>query len=213
MTDARARTRRLIDRHLGLDLRERVGDAYRDPSGTLLEGEWLGAFVQPSVVLNQVTPVSVRLAGAEGWSIDEYGKATLEVAAGDHGRVRWTKRYAPSVARQFEYVGRIEGGTLAGYWVSTLRPSFGGVFWLVRADRLPPDIADRLRARVRRSSPRRSLLKGLFAVVVLAAALGIRVFPPLAFATLVPCVVFVVAMRTRTDALRHEVERWKRQLG
>ena len=212
MNVARERTRVLIGRQLGLELGERTGDAYRDPSGELLDGEWLGAFAQPGVILNKVTPVSLRIDGASGQCIDEYGEARLEVALDDkNDRVEIRKDYG-RLGGQFLYVGRIHEGTLAGYWHSGMRPEFAGVFWMARADRLPDELAEALRRRVRRTSPRRALLKAAMLSVLIAGAVGVRLWPPLGFAALGATVVFLLVLSQRTEKLRREVALWRRQL-
>src|SRR5690242_18501181 len=69
------RTRELIARHLGVALAVRAGEGYREADGSLLAGEWLGAFAQPAVILNTVSAMSLRLDEQGGASIDEYGEA------------------------------------------------------------------------------------------------------------------------------------------
>jgi len=201
----------LIGKQLGLELGERAGDAYRDASGELLEGEWLGAFAQPSVILNMVTPVSLRIAGEGGQCIDEYGEATLAVTREQDDRIEIRKDYG-RMAGQFVYVGRMHEGTLAGYWYSEVRPEFAGVFWMARADRLADEVAERLRRRVRRTSPRRALLKAAMMSLLIAGAVGMRLYPVLGFVALGAAVVFLLVLSQRTENLRREVDLWRRQL-
>lgn len=202
----------LIGRQLGVELGERAGDAYRDASGELLEGEWLGAFAQPSVILNKVTPVSLRIEGGGGRSIDEYGEARLEVSRDETTeRIEIRKDYG-RFAGEFAYVGRMHEGTLAGYWFSTLRPDFAGVFWMARADRLAPEVAERLRRGVRRSSPKRALLRAAMMAVLIAGVVGVRLVPVLGFVAVGLAALFLLVLRRRTDNLRREVELWRRQL-
>ena len=212
MNAARERTRVLIGRQLGVELGERAGDAYRDSSGELLEGEWLGAFAQPSVILNKVTPVSLRIEAGGGRSIDEYGEARLEVTHDvKTDRIEIRKDYR-RFAGQFTYVGRMHEGTLAGYWFSAIRPTFAGVFWMARADRLAPEVAERLRRGVQRNSPKRALLKAAMMAVLITAMVGVRLVPALGFVAAGLAVVFLVVLRQRTENLRREVDLWRRQL-
>jgi len=209
---ARERTRALIGRQLGLELGERAGDAYRDASGELLDGEWLGAFAQPSVILNKVTPVSLRIDGAAGRSIDEYGEAQLDVSVEPtRERIEIRKEYG-RIGGEFMYVGRMHEGTLAGYWYSAVRPQFAGVFWMARADRLAPEVAERLRRRVRRNSPKRSLLRAAMISTLIVGAVGVRLVPLLGFVALALAGVFLLVLKHRSEALQREVELWRRQL-
>jgi hypothetical protein len=202
----------LIGRELGVELGERTGDAYRDATGELLDGEWLGAFAQPSVILNKVTPVSLRIDGREGRSIDEYGEARLDVSIEPvHDRIEIRKDYG-RLGGEFVYVGRMHEGTLAGYWYSTVRPQFAGVFWMARADRLAPEVGERLRRRVRRNSPKRALLKAAMMSLLIAGVVGVRLVPALGFVVLGLGVAFVLVLAQRTRNLGREVELWRRQL-
>ena len=205
------RTRALIARHLGVPLAVRAGEGYREADGSLLAGEWLGAFAQPAVILNTVSAMSLRLdEQGGGASIDEYGEATLShpFVRGEH--VSWRKRYARTT---FTYVGQRRDGVIAGYWYASARPTFTGVFWLARADRLDPEVATALRARVRSTSPRRALTKLAMAGILVAILIGGHASWAVEVAGLVAGVVFVSMLRARTRALRREAEAWSMEIG
>lgn len=139
-------------RHLGITIREREAGPYRDASGKQLEGEWLGGFAQPGVVLHKATAVSARFDEREGAMVDEYGPSSVYILRRHEDRIWLTKQYG---RQQFTYVGQLGDGTLAGYWYSPLVPTFEGVFWFARADRLDDATRAELQRRVRSSSPRK----------------------------------------------------------
>jgi hypothetical protein len=204
------RTRELVARHLGVALAVRVDEGYREADGSLLEGEWLGAFAQPAVILNTVSAMSVRLDEQGGASIDEYGEAALShpLVRGDH--VSWRKRYAGAT---FTYVGHRRDGVIAGYWYAPARPSFAGVFWLARADRLETDAAEALRARVRSTSPRRTLTKLAMVAILAAVLIGGHASWAIEVAGLGAGAAFVALLRARTRALQREAEAWRTEIG
>jgi hypothetical protein len=202
-------TRALILAGLGIRVNAKVGDAYRDPSGTPLEGEWIGAFAQPGVVLNAVTAVSAQIAEGTGGMEDEYGKSKLVVTR-KNDRVTIEKHYQDS---HFIYIGKLFEGALAGYWYAPIRPAFGGVFWLSRADRLREDSLEQFRARVRSKSPRRTIAKGMLWSLAIGSAVGLRMYPPLAIGSFAAFGGFSWVMNRRVRAMRVEIERWKRELG
>jgi hypothetical protein len=201
----------MITRALGVSLAVPRADGYREQGATPLPGEWLGAFAQPGVLLAAVTAMRVELTADGGTTTDEYGAATLAPLRVDGDRVEWHKQYARG--ERFVYVGRLVDGVLAGYWYAPRLPSFGGVFWLGRADRLAAAAATELRARVRSTSWRRRLLKLLFLAATIALAIGIRVAPLVAAAIAVIAVGFVILHRRRMRAMGGERDRWQRVLG
>jgi hypothetical protein len=208
-----ARTRALIAGRLGVAIALRRGDAYRDARSLELAGDWLGGFAQPGVILNAVTAVSARLSDDGGAMIDEYGESRLSVAR-DGDRIQLDKRYGPEATRRFHYVGQLAGGTLAGYWCSPLRPEFGGVFWLVRADQLEQASASALAARVRSSSPRRLLALGTLFGLMIAAGAGIALWnPALAGGALLGQIAFSQLLRSRTRAMLCARRSWQDRLG
>lgn len=204
------RTRELIARHLGVALAVRAGEGYREGDGSLLAGEWLGAFAQPAVILNTVSAMSVRLDEKGGASIDEYGEAALTnpFVRGEH--VSWRKRYARA---SFTYVGQHREGVIAGYWYAPARPSFTGVFWLARADRLEPEVATALRARVRSTSPRRTLTKLAMGAILAAVLIGGHASWGIEVAGLAAGAGFVSMLRARTRALQREAAGWQMEIG
>jgi hypothetical protein len=176
----------------------------------MLDGDWLGAFAQPGVILNTASAMSVRFAGAGGAIVDEYGPSTVTVSARAGDRVVFVKRYARA---EFVYVGRLVDGQLAGYWYSSLRPAFAGVFWLSRVDRLDDASAAALGDRVRSKSRRRTALLAFNAVAVCAMLVGYVTYLPLALAALAASLGFDLLMRRRTVEMRRDVDAWKTQLG
>lgn len=198
-----------ITRGLGFPIGLRDRDAYRDPGGVRLSGEWLGAFAQPSVVLNKVTPVSARFDEVTGAMIDEYGESrlTLTEPAGD--RVDFIKQYA---TQSFHYHGVLGDGTLAGYWYSHARLEFTGVFWLQRAERFDEATSEMFRRRVRSSSPRRVLAQIAMPVLLLGPVLAFPT-PPVLAGTIAANGALLWLIRRRMAELRREVELWRADLG
>lgn len=212
VSEAADRTRALFARELGLDLTPREVH-YRDQAAGVFEGEWLGAFAQPSIVLNKVTPVSLRLDATTGNSVDEYGKAQLGIRR-DGDFVQLVKSYeGRDQTGRFVYIGRFEAGALAGYWYSPLRPQFCGVFWFSRVDQLADATAEKLRSRVRSTSPKRTIVKaGVFAVVTGSIVLA-GPAPAIALGLAGVGVLATITLNTRARALRREVIAWQRALG
>lgn len=210
---AEVRTRTLIERELGIPLAAAEGDAYRDETGRLVDGEWLGAFAQPGFLLATATPVSATLSVPTGAMVDEYGKSTLSIdAVGE--RVTLRKSYGAEPERQFIYVGRLGEGTLAGYWYSPLRPAFRGVFYLVRATRMDADARTRLAARVRSTSWRKTLALSVLGGACFGASVGVIVgLPWLALTSIAVLGVFVSVTRRRIAMFQREVEHWRRDLA
>jgi hypothetical protein len=184
--------------------------AYRDSASSLLDGDWLGAFAQPGVILNTASAMSVRFDDTGGAIVDEYGDSTVTVSARTADRIAFTNRYARA---EFNYVGRIVDGQLAGYWYSPLRPSFAGVFWMSRVDRLAETSATALRDRVRSKSPRRAVVLSIHAVLTMATCIGMVTYLPVAVAALAISFGFDALLRRRVVALRCDVDGWKQQLG
>lgn len=197
-----------ITSRLGFAIGLRDRDAYRDAGGTRLAGEWLGAFAQPSVFLNKVTPVSARFDESSGAMIDEYGESQLALGRADD-RVAFVKQYA---RQSFQYVGRLGDGTLAGYWYSTARPEFAGVFWLQRAELFDEPTLAMFRRRVRSSSPRRAIAQIAMPLVLIGPVI---VFPSSAVlgATIAVNGGILWLIRRRMQELRREVELWRADLG
>jgi hypothetical protein len=176
----------------------------------MLEGDWLGGFAQPGVILNKVSAMSARFDTDNGGIVDEYGSSSVQIVRRDRDRIQLVKRYAE---HEFVYVGRLAHGALAGYWYSPIRPTFAGVFWLSRVDRLPDTTAAALRDRVRATSPRRWIVSAASSLVMCAFGLGLVVSPPLALAAGATGAACVWLVRRRLLALRREVDLWREQLG
>lgn len=212
MSEAAERTRALFARELDLDLTPR-GVHYREPAAGVFEGEWLGAFAQPAVVVNKVTAVSLRFASTSGNSIDEYGKAMLSIRRFGE-RVQMTKSYEnKDQGGQFVYVGELHAGTLAGYWYSPLQPSFCGLFWFSRVDQLADATAEKLNARVRANSPRLVVAKAMTFVVITGSIVTAAISPVVSAGLVGVGAVGMLTLRHRTRALRREVDSWVAALG
>jgi hypothetical protein len=204
------RTRTLLTRELGVPL-ELVGErGYREPGGAPLEGEWLGAFAQPGVVLNTATAMRVELGREAGSSVDEYGEASLAIARHEGDRVTWRKAYTGGQQQNFIYVGRFAHGVIAGYWYSPHIPRFGGVFWLARTDHLTERSASALRAKVRTWSWRRLALRALLAGMIVVPALAPA--PALALPMVGAFGLGVYTLKRRRDALARERRAWEQLL-
>jgi hypothetical protein len=205
-----ARTRDLIAAKLGVPIVER-GETYRSTVGTGLEGDWLGAFMQPGVIVSQVTPMRVTLSGTMGRSVDEYGPATLTLVKREGDRVTLTKRYDSGPS--FVYVGRLGSGTLAGYWQSPLRPAFSGVFWLARTESLAESTLRSFEGRVRRWSLRRGLLYAVCLRLAGMMFVGLKGYHRIALISAALWVAVLLLDRGRANRVRSEVARWKELLG
>ena len=203
------RMRARIGRPLGASLRDRRGVS---DGVAPLDGEWLGGFAQPSVVLNEVSAMSAQLAN-QGTMRDEYGESSVTVVALTPEKLELRKSYARSGA-EFVYVAQRSAATLAGYWYAPKNKAFRGVFCLVRADALGPDDERALRNRVRTTSPRRIALLVASAAVVAAFAWGAlghdRV---LALGALAVFCAFQVVVYFRLSARRREADAWRELLG
>lgn len=205
------RTRDLVSSRLGVAIELRREDAYRASAGATLEGEWVGAFLQPGVVLNAASAMRVHMGAREGRSLDEYGAATLSMSEGDGQRVVLTKDYEGQPDRQFRYVGLLSGGVLAGYWFSVARPSFAGIFWLARTDRLTDSTAESLQKMVASWSWRRGVVRAAPILLTLSIGLGIGARAEVYLAVSAFALAFAV-YRLRAKALDAEVLRWRRLL-
>jgi hypothetical protein len=207
------RARSLVASRLGVRIELRREEAYRASAGATLEGEWVGAFLQPGVVLNPATAMRVHMGATTGQAVDEYGAATLSITARDGERVALTKDYAGQPDRQFRYVGALSGGVLAGYWHSLARPAFAGLFWLARTDRVTDSTAELLTRRVASFSWRRGVVKAAAILVTVGIAWGsLGPSAALYVAVSVNALAFAV-YRLRATALHAEVERWRGLLG
>jgi hypothetical protein len=202
------RTRELVTRQLGIAIRARELEPYRQASGKQLEGEWLGGFAQAGIVLNKATAVSARFDERAGAMVDEYGESTVYVMRRNDDQVWLTKQYA---TQHFTYVGRLGDGTLAGYWYSPLRPEFSGVFWLARADRLDEATLAAFRARVRSTSPRRVLALVGLPIITLAPLLAYP-HPAGLLGTMALNIATIAILRTRMRSLQREVALWRQEL-
>ena len=207
---ARARTRALIAQQLGVRIAVREGGTYRDTTGTPFSGDWIGAFAQPGAILNRVSAISARLVEDGGVIIDEYGESVVASVRRDGDRVELVKKYA---TQQFNYVGELRDGTLAGYWYAPVHPRFAGVFWLARVDHLSEATVEALSRSVRSTSPRRFLLGIALPAVGAGFVAGVVAYPPLAIAMVGLAALFVSRVGESTRALRTEVEAWKTALG
>jgi hypothetical protein len=152
-SEAVAATRARLAGELGVTWEERRGALYRESAS--LQGDWLGVFVQPAVILHTASAVrmELRLEG-ESRSWDEYGQATIEILEPGPGRVAFTKTYN---GQKYFYVGTLEGGALAGYWVSRSMPGFRGFFCFTRAELLTDASRAALQSLVLTKSTRRSI--------------------------------------------------------
>jgi hypothetical protein len=210
-------TRALIAQQLGfsIGLRGDRGELYRDAAGTALEGEWLGGFAQPGVILNRVTAVSARFDAGTGAMIDEYGESTLVRQPHRGERVAFAKRYGkadPTARARFDYTGKLRGGELAGFWSYSLRPEFCGVFWLIRADHLDEPTLAGFRRRVRKTSPRRTAVKVVAASMAVAPLVSLG--SPAVFAGVLAIDVAAIGvLRYRTARLARLVRGWRTELG
>ena len=204
------RTRALVTRELGVAL-ELVGErGYRESGSAPLEGEWLGAFAQPGVVLNTATAMRVELGRDVGSSVDEYGAADLVIVRHEGDRVEWRKAYVAGQRENFIYVGRLAHGVLAGYWYSPHLPRFGGVFWLARTDHLTEPSASALRAKVRSWSWRRHALRALLVALIVVPAVGPT--PVLAIPIVGTVWLGMYTLNRRRNALASERREWERLL-
>ncbi len=210
------RTRLRVARGLHLALVE-AGDApaYRGAGGTPLDGEWVGAFAQPAVLLRAVTATSVTFADHGGASFDEYGEANLHVVVRDGDRVEWIKRYAIARpgAHPLRYVGRIHGSTLSGYWEAVDRPGFCGVFWLARADRLVKGSRELMQTRVRSRSVPRTVAQTVMTGLFVALGAGAVASLPLALAAALAIAAIVGIGTARVGVMKREVTDWKLLIG
>lgn len=186
---------------------------YRESASETLSGHWIGAFAQPAVVLNSVSGMSLAVEGGRGIARDEYGESSIVLLEDDDGRVAFVKRYAK---QSYVYVGTIQGGMLAGYWVSTRLPDFGGVFCMVREEDLDLATLAAMRHKVLPTSTRR------FASYLLVGALflGLCMSPALGrwtFMGILVVVAFAVAhdglQRARKRRLSAQVARWRAAIG
>ena len=198
-----------ITRGLGFAIGLRDRDAYRDSLGVRLAGEWLGAFAQPSVLLNKVTPISARFDEVTGAMIDEYGESrlTLTEPAGD--RVDFVKQYA---TQSFHYHGFLGDGTLAGYWYSHARIEFTGVFWLQRAELFDEATSEMFRRRVRSSSPRRVVAQIALPVLFIGPVFAFP-YPAVLASTIAANGALLWLIRRRMRDLQREVALWRADLG
>ncbi len=206
------RTRALIARRLGVALEAAPRDAYRELEA--LEGDWIGAFAQPGVILHAATVVRATLGEHSGRAVDEYGQSELEIVEHDAERVVLRKRYAgKSITGEFVYIGRLVDGTLAGYWFSPLRPPFCGVCWMSRADRLTDATRTALDQRVRSRSVRRGLVYATLGVLGATGLAGLAGHAGFALLTTVAVLTGGFLLADRTNAMRREVKLWQRALG
>jgi hypothetical protein len=208
------RTRDLVAAALGVGVIRFNPPTYRSTARTSLDGEWLGGFAQPGVILNTATAMHFTLAEGVGRSIDEYGPATWTIAKNDGDRVELSKGYTGANAARFHYVGRLSEGTLAGYWYSPARPDFCGVFWLGRSDTLSEESKRALQSRIRGWSWRRPLVRFVFgapaALFVLAWFTNHSAAALLAFNV---WFLLIPVCRMRAQRFHKEVARWRTLLG
>ena len=206
------RTRALIERRLGVAMMSAPRDAYRETDA--FAGDWLGAFAQPGVILNAATVVRASFDERVGKAVDEYGESSLVVVQHEADRVVLRKRYANKPATgEFMYVGRLADGALAGYWYSTLRPQFCGVFWMSRADRLADATRTSLETRVRARSVRRGIVYTLAALVAAAGLAGIAGYTEIAIIAFLVVLLARYVLLGRMDAMTKEVKLWQKALA
>ena len=210
------RTRLRIARGLRLALVEAGdGDAYRSAGGTPLDGEWLGAFAQPAVILRAVSAMSVMFGDNRGASVDEYGEAELSVVARDGDRIEWVKRYRVERpgALALRYVGKLHGTTLSGYWEAIDRPTFCGVFWLARADRTAKSVREVMQSRVRSKSVPRVVAQIVMTGLCIVFGFGLVTRHVIALAAAVAFVALIALGTARAGELKREVAEWKQVIG
>jgi len=210
------RTRLRIARGLRLALVEAGdGDAYRTAGGTPLDGEWLGAFAQPAVILRAVSAMSVTFGDNRGASVDEYGEAELSIVARDGDRIEWVKRYRVERpgALALRYVGKLRGATLSGYWEAIDRPSFCGVFWLARADRTAKSMREVMQSRMRSKSVPHVVAQVVMAGLCILFVAGLVTHHPIAFAAAVMFAGLIALGTVRAGELKREVAAWKQVIG
>jgi hypothetical protein len=203
------RTREIVASRLGVRVVERGDEAYRTALATGLDGEWLGGFVQPGVVLRDATAMRFTLAGCSGRSVDEYGQASLTLLELEGERVELTKVYSRS-SGTFRYVGRLSNGTLSGYWYSATRPAFCGVFWFARTERLADETGRALERGIKTWSARRGLL---IAGMLLLTVMTVSLSPRVVIAALCVWAGGYAIYRSRARALSAEVASWRSLLG
>lgn len=210
------RTRLRIARGLRLALVEAAdGAAYRSAGGTPIDGEWLGAFAQPSVILRAVTATSVTFGDGRGASVDEYGEAKLQIVKHDGDRIEWVKRYVierPG-ALPLRYVGRIHGTTLSGYWEAIDKPGFCGVFWLARADRIAKSAREVMQSRVRSRSVPRAVAQVVLTGLFVAFGFGLATWSVLALVAGIAIAGIVALGSARVGEMKREVADWKQVIG
>jgi hypothetical protein len=203
------RTRAILSSRLGVQVIERREETYRTSLVTALDGDWLGGYVQPGVILQAATATRVSISAGRGRSVDEYGPAALTILKNDGERVELTKEYARRNGA-FRYVGRLSNGTLSGYWYSLQRPAFCGVFWLARTERLTDQTVRAFERGVQTWSSRRVILiVGLLLLVAMTVS-GNR------YAQVAALLVWVggyAVYGNRARTLKAEVERWRSLLG
>jgi hypothetical protein len=199
------RARDLLGSHLGIRVIEQPVETYRSNEGGALDGEWLGGFVQPGVILSAASAVRLTLADGQGSSLDEYGPATLTVTRRVGDRVEITKTYGGPFAAPLRYVGRLSGGVLAGYWYSAVRPGFCGLFWLSRRERLSDASRLALERHVRAWSWRRPIALFVFYGLVVVALVGLHYDARVSLACGAALAAMTFIHRTRARALVEQV--------
>jgi hypothetical protein len=200
------RTRTMIARGLGVAIAPRELDAYRDPAGERVGGEWLGGFAQTGTLLARYTAMSMSVDDDRGAAMDEYGESTLRIVARG-GELAFDKRYASG--DRFVFHGRAVDGAIAGIWYQTAGAPLG-VFWLARVDRLAASTADALRGKIHVTSKRLRWLG--IAYLTMCAGVSATLFVPTVGLASITALAITAGL-SRTPWLRSEIAAWQRELG
>jgi hypothetical protein len=178
--------------------------------GGELGGKWLGRVQQPGVLLKPVHAMTLELI-ADGKTLtgtgrDPYGAFTIDGTVEDDV-VRFRKVYDPS--NVIRYAGRKQDGEIIGAWRFERVSDFGGVFRLVKAER----VAEAARGELERLASSR--LEGRWRMVLPMLVLAVALYASLVGLIpelLAPLVLagYVGVMFWRKRQLGSLVERWEK---